>query len=145
MRRAWVLLAVLAMVAAASLVWWAARPTLASVECRVASAPYTREHLSPGAVADIEDTWRIDPGSLREPSIAEARAGDAFDSRPDTWVCGYGPHEVMVIGRDYTPLEHCFGGPGCGPEPMGWVTCFDTLDLATRARTHPRGCLGFPD
>jgi hypothetical protein len=137
-----VLLALAIFVAAGTFVWFS-RPTLESLDCRSATAPYQLRHVFPSAEADLARSTELDVGSLRTPSEAEARL-QAFEDRPhETYiVCGYGSDRVVVISRAYTQLTRCYGpADACPPTVYGWRTCFFAYDAQSHTRRHPAGCL----
>lgn len=152
MRRSLAELAVsvaLLLAAAGYFVWWSARPTLASVECRAPDAPYAVRHLSPRMLLDLEhgEGGAHAPGlradDLSTPTMEQIRLVGAArtGSTPMTVCATHDSRRVLLFTRHLEDRWHCYGtASGCPNTPVDSVTCFETFTLATHARGEPRAC-----
>ena len=119
--------------------------SMASVRCRDVERPYGVRLLPRSAAHDLDRSHELHPGDLGVPNVSQARAVDALRTSSTPYeVCAVkGSSRVILVRRQRAPLDRCYGPPSACPRTRYvWLTCFETLDLATGQHQEPSDCLG---
>ena len=122
--------------------------SFSSLRCRDVEAPYTLGALAPKAVEQLDGTDELRPADFGVPTVAQAELVDRLRTSGAAFeVCALkSSSRVLLVRRQQSEdLNHCYGPPESCPQPRHvWLTCFETVDLATGRHEEPRDCLGYP-